>query len=386
MGQYTKISLDEDERLEAISSNGNGEVDAKKDLPVEGSIGQRNSKTVEGSVLDGLVKVIPESLLPHLKTLEPFSIMVLKWIEDRELPADTWKETIRRMLPQVPSKEARERLETWYERFRTETASGRLLEEYRDSESFVEFARNNLARLLAENNPSAMVPSKNGMSDSEGRDHPVSRKENLHRIKNHLQQVISMIELKRRNSGSSAEDVLNQSIELLRSFVQLNENLETIGNPDGTTLDMETHLRTNLESLSSSFSPETLDFQLRTDMESLDISRDKIVPLGLIVNELCMNSLQHGYGSENRATLSISLSSESGEAELRVQDDGIGLPDDFDWTETYGLNLVKRLAENQLDGSLEATDEKKGAGWIIRFPLADERTSRAVESGKLQKA
>ncbi len=48
----------------------------------------------------------------------------------------------------------------------------------------------------------------------------------------------------------------------------------------------------------------------------------------------------------------------------------MGLPDDFDLrnTKSMGLNLVKILAENQLDGSIDV-ESKNGTKFIIKFNI-----------------
>jgi len=55
-----------------------------------------------------------------------------------------------------------------------------------------------------------------------------------------------------------------------------------------------------------------------------------------------------------------------------VDDNGIGLPEDFDWrnTDTLGFKLVKILAESQLDGSIDL-DRDEGTHFIVRFKIEE---------------
>lgn len=346
----------------------------------ETSTGQINDKVAspdESFSLTELLDNIPDSVRPHLQTLEPYSVLLLKWLIERNSWYDSFVQSLRDLLRKDPIENLKNQLKNSYGTFKNETLSGKLLNSYRRSASIGDFLRINTARLLAGVERSLRPPSER--NDNQ----PGSRKdeanlallENQHRIKNHLQQIISLIKLKRRNSNNNAGSILDQTVELLENFIQLNKKLDSGKNANGNCADMGTHIRENVESLSSSFSQKPLNTHFDITADPIETSRDKIVPIGLIVNELSMNSLQHGYQPNETAKLSISLTENAGEVQLEIHDDGKGLPDTFDWEETYGLNLVKKLAEKQLNGTLELTERENGTGWRISFPLSDFASS-----------
>jgi two-component sensor histidine kinase len=95
---------------------------------------------------------------------------------------------------------------------------------------------------------------------------------------------------------------------------------------------------------------------------------DTAVPLGLIVNELVANALEHAFVGRDQGRITISLSAGGDAWELRVSDDGVGLPRGFDLEHesTLGLRLVSNLAR-QLDGDLSLLPSG-GASWRLRFP------------------
>ena len=59
---------------------------------------------------------------------------------------------------------------------------------------------------------------------------------------------------------------------------------------------------------------------------------------------------------------------DEGEIELRVNDSGVGMPEDFDFrdTDTLGLQLVTVLAEHQLRGTVELK-QGNGTEFLIQF-------------------
>ena len=94
---------------------------------------------------------------------------------------------------------------------------------------------------------------------------------------------------------------------------------------------------------------------------TLDVSIGKImldintaIPLGLIINELTSNALKHAFPNGRTGSLSIAVRKEDKILHLTFNDNGIGVPEDFDWqhTESLGFQLVISLVE-QLDGTIE---------------------------------
>jgi two-component sensor histidine kinase len=70
------------------------------------------------------------------------------------------------------------------------------------------------------------------------------------------------------------------------------------------------------------------------------------VTCGLIVNELVSNALKHAFPVGRPGCIRIDVQSlGSGRHVLRVQDDGIGLPEglDFGRADSLGLQLVRDL-------------------------------------------
>jgi two-component sensor histidine kinase len=77
--------------------------------------------------------------------------------------------------------------------------------------------------------------------------------------------------------------------------------------------------------------------------------------VSLIFNELLSNAYKHAFPGERRGSVTVELSRAAPEGwTLRVSDDGVGLPPQFDWemSSTLGLKIVRNLAE-QIHGKIE---------------------------------
>ncbi len=110
---------------------------------------------------------------------------------------------------------------------------------------------------------------------------------------------------------------------------------------------------------------------------------EKAVPLGLIANELIINSLKHALQHQG-GTLEVSLAYvpdkiradlgetlDDGWAQIRIKDNGPGLPAglDFSGTNSLGFRLITLLVR-QLRGTLRV-GEGPGADVMIEFPLRE---------------
>ena len=106
-----------------------------------------------------------------------------------------------------------------------------------------------------------------------------------------------------------------------------------------------------------------------TEIDDQCFLLDTAIPLGLILNELMTNSLRHAFPDDADGTISITLGDgSSGNTMVRYSDDGVGVPDGFDFrnTSTLGLKLVHSIGEGQLLGVV-AMENRKGVQFSIEF-------------------
>ncbi len=89
-----------------------------------------------------------------------------------------------------------------------------------------------------------------------------------------------------------------------------------------------------------------------------------------MVNELVTNAFKHAFPAQRTGTITISLSGSDERLTLGVRDDGVGLPEgfDFDTVKSLGLQLVPLLVD-QLHGELQMAHDG-GARYRITFPAS----------------
>lgn len=188
-----------------------------------------------------------------------------------------------------------------------------------------------------------------------------------HRVKNNLQVVSSMLGLQARSlPDADTRTALRESQHRIQSMALLHECLYQ--SDDLAHIDFADYLEKLTDQLFSSYGP-TDRVRLCTTFAPLQLSMDAAVPCGLIVNELLSNTLKYGFPGDRRGEVRVTLAEVEGKTvRLTVADNGIGLPQDFDWTasRTLGLRLVRTLAQ-QLHAVVELNREN-GAAFSITFP------------------
>ncbi len=188
-----------------------------------------------------------------------------------------------------------------------------------------------------------------------------------HRVKNNLQIISSLLRLqadqiKSRKYARVFKDAGSriQAMSLIHEGLYQSNTLAAV--------DLKQYLHNLISNLFHSYgvNPESIRATIRA--EGIRLNLDDAVLCGLIINELVTNSLKYAFPKGRSGEIEVCLSQTRKYTQLRVSDNGIGLPRDFDFKETQslGLQLVATLTD-QLQGKIELRN-KSGTTFIITFP------------------
>ena len=187
-------------------------------------------------------------------------------------------------------------------------------------------------------------------------------KEIHHRVKNNLQIISSLMSLQERVvEDKEISAILNESKRRIEAIALIHQKLYQ--NQDVYQVDFESYLS---EIMSSQQIMNTrINCVLKTEKIMLDL--DTAVPLGLIISELVTNSVKHAFLNIDNPTLTIQLIKKENHCELIIEDNGIGLPSEFDIhkTESLGFEIIEALAE-QIEAKIEYKNNP-GAMFLIQF-------------------
>ena len=189
-----------------------------------------------------------------------------------------------------------------------------------------------------------------------------------HRVKNNMQVIISMIDLQcEKIEDKQICDELNKTVDRINSMVLVQNQLYK--SKDFLKVDINKYISRIAQNLFVTHGVDTAKISLKIGKSDIALSLDSAISCGLIITELITNSLKYAFPENRKGEIRVEFGySADGQLEMRMGDDGVGLPMNFDFrdSDTLGVKIVKALAEHQLDGTV-TLDSTNGAKFLIRF-------------------
>ena len=192
-------------------------------------------------------------------------------------------------------------------------------------------------------------------------------KEVHHRIKNNFSTIGSILSLQAQwSTKSEVQSALNMAIGRVSSMQVLYEKL--LLSEGYRTTSIKGYLNDLIDEIISLFSGN-MKLILEKQIDDFQLDPKRLVPIGIIVNELLTNIMKYAFTGKDNGLIQITLKEDNGNATLTIQDNGNGLPEGFslDAHKGFGLMLIKMLAQ-QLDGSF-TIDNHIGTRNVIKFCL-----------------
>ncbi|MFO7848897.1 MAG: PAS domain S-box protein [Spirochaetia bacterium] len=187
-----------------------------------------------------------------------------------------------------------------------------------------------------------------------------------HRVKNNLNMVSSLINLKDMEIEEDLSDLKNRIDAISLVHEKLNYTSEL------TRVEAGEYVQELLSSIFSSFISRSITQHIDIDNIYLDVS--SLIHIGLIINETATNAIKHGFTREEEARFEVVLAEDKNRSRyfLKISNSGNSFPEeiDIDTTESMGLQLIKTLVE-QVNGTLELK-KKPNPTFTITFPM-DEK-------------
>ena len=194
----------------------------------------------------------------------------------------------------------------------------------------------------------------------------LKNEEITHRIKNNLEILTGIFNNQLRvTNNESVKEILTQNKHRLKVINHLHNRLSSEPNKD---ISAKIYFEGLIDDLlfSFNFSKSKCD----SSIDELQISTDTMLHVGLLMNELITNAIKHGLKEKKEPKLEISLKNYDSYLELKVKDNGHGLPKNIDLAsiESYGMILIDKIVNRQLDGEL-IYSYKNGALFTIKIPI-----------------
>jgi two-component sensor histidine kinase len=209
-----------------------------------------------------------------------------------------------------------------------------------------------------------------------------------HRVKNNLQTISSLLRLQgRRLESGEAKHAIEESVRRIRSIALVHETLSREAGDDVPFVEIVRPIvRMVEEGLLSDDHPVRVNVVGDAGVLPASIA----TPLAVVVNELLQNAVDHAYpdGLElvaHPGRVDVALDNDGKRVELRVADDGVGLPDGFtaEASSGLGLSIVRSLATTELNGSIEiergqGAPPRRGTSVVLNVPVDALRSTGAA--------
>jgi PAS domain S-box-containing protein len=195
-------------------------------------------------------------------------------------------------------------------------------------------------------------------------------KEIYHRVKNNLQVISSLLNLQSGYIKNKDDLVIfQQSQQRIASIALIHEKLYQ--SQDLARINFREYTQDLVVSLLTAYevNEDAIAVTINIDEDVL-LGLDTAIPCSLIIHELVSNSLKYAFPTGRNGSINIELHLiGDNNFLLKVSDDGVGLPSNFDFKKiaSLGLQLVDALTY-QLAGTIDIKGEN-GVEWQLKFPF-----------------
>lgn len=191
-------------------------------------------------------------------------------------------------------------------------------------------------------------------------------REMSHRVKNSLTSVVGLLRVQARSAQSQdVKNALENASLRVATIAQVHDHLwrgSQIGFID---------LADFMSELCKKLKGTTGRFALHCHADSMLLSADHAIPLGLLINELVANAVKYAY-PEGAGAIEVNAREIEGHLRVEVSDQGIGLPNGFDIDQpraSLGFKVITSLVR-QLRGHLKfVSNNPKGTHFLLDLPI-----------------
>jgi two-component sensor histidine kinase/predicted hydrocarbon binding protein len=181
-----------------------------------------------------------------------------------------------------------------------------------------------------------------------------------HRVKNNLQIISSLLKLHADKSNDRHFSALvEESQNRIVSMALIHEML--YANSDLSKINLAAYTKSLFEKLQNTYSQHLVKLKIKIPQDFY-FEIDKMIPVGLIINEVLSNSFKYAFPNKN-GEIGVSFSKNT----LIISDNGIGIfrSSSKKNNASFGLQLIDLLAE-QIDATVEIKSNK-GTAFEFKF-------------------
>jgi two-component sensor histidine kinase len=189
-----------------------------------------------------------------------------------------------------------------------------------------------------------------------------------HRVKNNLQTIAALLRLQARRTGNP--DVADQLRESIGRIISIAVVHEFLSHEETSVINIHEVSNRILAEVRNGILDHSLPISLSLEgIRAFSLPAQQATSCALIINELVQNAVEHAFVGLPGGSIVVRLAELGDSLYVEIQDDGRGLPEDFDPIRQGGLGLqiVRSLVREDLKGEFELKNGQ-GVRAVVSFP------------------
>jgi two-component sensor histidine kinase/putative methionine-R-sulfoxide reductase with GAF domain len=183
-----------------------------------------------------------------------------------------------------------------------------------------------------------------------------------HRVKNNLQQIVSLVRLEMRYARyTTVEDAMNDTLNRILAISSVHELLTR---DDLDTVSVKKVAESIVHATQQSVVPPGKSIYTTVEGDDFVLPLNKATSMALVLNELVQNAVEHGFKTLTDGRIHIFLRATETELSVWITNDGEPLPEGFTLksSDSLGLSIVETLVRGDLYGTFSLFNEPDGRG------------------------
>jgi PAS domain S-box-containing protein len=195
-------------------------------------------------------------------------------------------------------------------------------------------------------------------------------KEVHHRVKNNMAIIASMLSMQMsQTENQDSVNLLMSSFNRIRAMSLVHELL--YASDTLSEIKLKQYVETLAINIVSSLREEAGNIDLKIDVQQVPLDLNKLIPVGLILNEAITNSVKHAFHNVKDPVMSIKVLKDGNDFVLVIEDNGLGIKGkDFKECKSLGGKIMNALAE-QLMGKFNISSDESGTTVEVKCPIHD---------------
>lgn len=189
-----------------------------------------------------------------------------------------------------------------------------------------------------------------------------------HRVKNNLTVIFGLLEMQIiQSTDEQVIKILRESQGRIRSMSMIYEMLYKTTNLESINVSNYIQdLALNIYKTYNRF--ENVTLKMETE-EEIQLPLNKMIPCGLMVNEILTNSYKYAFEGKKDGEICIITQLEKSSLILKISDNGVGLNEDLLITQNQSLGMKLIQSFNKQLKSEMTIENKNGLHYTFKIPI-----------------